>query len=163
MSAPHAVSIHSKSPEATERIASHLADVLGPGDTLCLVGDLGAGKSLFARAIIRALTGETDIPSPTYTLVQTYQAAEFTIWHTDLYRLSDPDEVAEIGLEDAFDTALCLIEWPDRLAYLPNGALWIELANEGSDDHRQIRFKAGSDRWAECLAALEGNRVTAND
>lgn len=106
------------------------------GDCLLLEGQIGAGKSHFARALIRARLGrEEDVPSPTFTLVQTYQA-DVEIWHADLYRLGHPDEVLELGLEAAFDDAICLIEWPDRLGrHLPQGAvrLKLTLAANGRD------------------------------
>lgn len=101
---------------ATEAFAACLADRLGPGDTLLLSGEIGAGKTSFARALIRARMGaEVEVPSPTYTLVQTYAAPGAEIWHADLYRLTGADEIAELGLEEAFESAICLVEWPDRM------------------------------------------------
>lgn len=104
-------------PEATAALATALAPRLGPGDSLLLTGDLGAGKSHFARALIRARLGDplADVPSPSFTLVQTYDAGDIEIWHADLYRLTGPDEVLELGLDSAFADAVCLVEWPDRL------------------------------------------------
>lgn len=110
---------------ATGRLAGRLALALAPGDIVALVGDLGAGKTELARAIIRALTGdpEAEVPSPTFTLVQTYDTLEATVWHFDLYRLETPDEALELGLEEAFEDGISLIEWPDRLgAWLPRRA-----------------------------------------
>ncbi len=101
---------------ASARLAMVCGQHLAGGDTVLLSGPVGAGKSHFARALIRSHLGpETDVPSPSFTLVQTYQAARFEIWHADLYRLSHTDELAELGLEEAMGNALCLIEWPDRL------------------------------------------------
>lgn len=101
---------------ATADLAVRLALILLPGDTLLLEGPIGAGKSAFARALIRARLGRMeDVPSPTFTLVQTYDAPDGDIWHCDLYRLTHPDEIFELGLDDAFATSICLIEWPDRL------------------------------------------------
>lgn len=103
-------------PEQTQNFAARLAQVLAAGDCLLLEGPIGAGKTTFARALIQQILGvEEDVPSPTFTLVQTYDAAHFEIWHCDLYRLTSADELIEIGLDHAFETALCLIEWPDRL------------------------------------------------
>ncbi|PWK61398.1 tRNA (adenosine(37)-N6)-threonylcarbamoyltransferase complex ATPase subunit type 1 TsaE [Roseicyclus mahoneyensis] len=107
-------------PAATDALARAVAPRLAPGDTLLLQGQLGAGKSHFARALIRALLGieegQGEIPSPTFTLVQSYDGAGSEIWHADLYRLSDPQEIVELGLDIAMDDAICLIEWPDRIA-----------------------------------------------
>ena len=100
----------------TIALATALAPSLQAGDCLLLSGEIGAGKSAFARALIRArLSRMEDVPSPTFTLVQTYDAPDGDIWHLDLYRLTSPDEAMELGLDDALGTAICLIEWPDRL------------------------------------------------
>lgn len=104
------------SPEGTSAFAEALGAGLAAGDTVLLEGDIGAGKTHFARSLIQSLQDPVeDVPSPTFTLVQTYESAVAPIWHADLYRLSDPGEIAEIGLLDAIDTEICLIEWPDRL------------------------------------------------
>lgn len=115
--------------EATSALAQRLAPHLKAGDVIALRGDLGAGKTTFARALITALRGEeTDVPSPTYTLVQTYQGGEVPIYHFDLYRLSDPDEVHELGWDDTID-GIALIEWPDRAgANLPKWRLDLTIA-----------------------------------
>ena len=130
--------------EDTDRLAQWLADRLGPGDTVLLSGPIGAGKSHLARAFIRARLGRfEDVPSPTFTLVQTYQADDVEIWHADLYRLSHPDEVLELGLDDAFATAICLIEWPDRLGPLaPGNAIRITLSSQGEGRLAQLSFPA---------------------
>lgn len=100
----------------TVNLATKFAQVLVSGDTILLSGDIGAGKSAFSRALIRAKAGaEIDVPSPTYTLVQTYDVGGDEVWHCDLYRLTSPEEAFELGLDEAFETAICLIEWPDRL------------------------------------------------
>ena len=116
------------------RFGAALARLLHPGDTLLLDGPVGAGKSHVARAAIRALCGaETEVPSPTFTLVQVYDGPDCEIWHADLYRLTDPDEVVELGLVEAMDSAILLVEWPDRLgSYLPANALRLRLAPEGN-------------------------------
>lgn len=121
----------------TEALATRLARLLGPGDIVLLSGPIGAGKSSLARAIIRARLGNPaeEVPSPTFTLVQTYEHPQGDIWHCDLYRLGHPDEAAELGLDEAFATAICLIEWPDRLGSLqPVDALTINMA-AGLDGH----------------------------
>lgn len=119
-----------------------LALSLAPGDVLALHGPLGAGKSTLARAILQGLGAEEDIPSPTFTLVQTYDFG-FPVWHVDLYRLDSPDDALELGLEDAFDTALCLIEWPERLgAYLPTCALHLRLSPAAGGATRALDIEA---------------------
>ena len=124
---------------ATTRLGAALAGLVRPGDTLLLHGPIGAGKTHLARALIQARLGwREDVPSPSFTLVQTYVADQTEIWHADLYRLSHPDEVFELGLHDAFATAICLIEWPDRLGKsAPQNALNITLSAEG-DGRRAI-------------------------
>lgn len=100
-------------------LAKPLAEVLCKGDVVALWGDLGVGKTTFARVLIQALVGKgIDVPSPTFTLVQLYDSPKSEIWHCDLYRLKDPEEAFELGLEDAFHEAICLLEWPERLGNL---------------------------------------------
>lgn len=120
-------------PGATDALAQRIAPLLASGDTLLLAGPIGAGKTHFARALIRARLGrEEEVPSPTYTLVQTYDDGALEIWHADLYRLSGRGEAQELGLDDAFATAICLVEWPDRLRAPPPGALTLTFSVEGS-------------------------------
>ena len=107
------------------RLAVRLADAAGPGLAILLEGPVGAGKTHLARSIIQTLQARhgqaEDVPSPTFTLVQTYQAGALEIWHADLYRLTDVEELIELGLDDALQSAFCLIEWPDRMGPLPEG------------------------------------------
>ena len=149
------------SPDATARFAGWLGQRLAAGDILLLNGPIGAGKTHFARSLIQSLqsaTGQTeDIPSPTFTLVQIYQAGPLEIWHSDLYRLTHPNEALELGLEDAFDTALVLIEWPDRLGSLtPASALSLTLAPTGNDS-RHLTASATAPRWHPLLAAISAH------
>ncbi len=118
----------------TTAFGTWLGHHLQRGDTVLLSGPIGAGKTHLARALIRARLGDdtAEVPSPTFTLVQTYDAADTAIWHADLYRVLDADEVIELGLDDAFDTAICLVEWPDRLgSHTPNRAIRIDLGQDG--------------------------------
>jgi tRNA threonylcarbamoyladenosine biosynthesis protein TsaE len=129
-------------PEATRAFARAAAPLLGAGDVLLLEGPVGAGKTALARELIGAVLAADglppeEVPSPTFTLVQTYAARRFEIWHADLYRLSAPEEALELGLEEAFDTALCLVEWPDRLgAERPAEAATLRLSYDGPDARR---------------------------
>lgn len=110
----------------TSAWAARIAPHLRPGDTLLLSGPIGAGKSAFARALIRSRLGNPteDVPSPTFTIVQTYPHDDGDIWHCDLYRLTSSHEALELGLDEAFETSICLVEWPDRLGDLaPPNAL----------------------------------------
>jgi tRNA threonylcarbamoyladenosine biosynthesis protein TsaE len=127
---------------STIRLGEALARRLRPGDALCLSGGLGAGKTTLARALIRALTHpEEEVPSPTFTLVQTYEGRDFPLAHFDLYRLGSPDEALELGLEEALDTGAAIIEWPERLGVnLPLDRLDVELAVQG--EARRARWTA---------------------
>ena len=115
---------------ATEALAARIQPLLRPGDVVALGGDLGAGKTVLARALIRAAAGaEVEVPSPTFTLVQAYELPAGTIWHFDLYRLSGPDEVIELGWDEARGEGIALVEWPDRLGpLLPTDRLEIILS-----------------------------------
>ena len=144
------------SPEATHKVARALALRLSPGDVVLLEGDVGAGKTHFARGVIQALlhTPE-DIPSPTYTLVQTYNGSSGEIWHADLYRLSDVSELEELGMTAAFDDAICLVEWPDRLGPVrPQTALTIEFKAPGQDEHRDLTFRWAAPEWCGKLKGV---------
>lgn len=144
----------------TAALASALSHVVAPGDVLCLWGDLGAGKSTFARALIRALAGQgTEAPSPTFTLVQTYEAPDFEIAHFDLYRLEAPEDVLELGIEDAFSDSVSIVEWPDRLGpYLPWDRLDVLLSHESDtvDGGRHFALHATDGRWADKLNISRG-------
>ncbi|SFN56839.1 hypothetical protein SAMN03159463_00020 [Mesorhizobium sp. NFR06] len=118
---------------ATARLGEDLAMALRAGDAIALKGDLGAGKSTLARALIRALADDADleVPSPTFTLVQSYET-RVPVHHFDLYRLSTPDELDELGLDDALAQGAALVEWPERAGdRLPGTALWLDLAEQG--------------------------------
>ena len=142
---------HLKDHAATEQLAKKISMFCKPGDTIALVGDIGSGKTTFARAFIRCFLGsEIDVPSPTFTIVQIYGDPPNEIWHCDLYRLTHPDEAAELGLQEAFETALCLIEWPDRLGNdAPPNALTI--AFQALPDGHSARV-SGSGDWQKRLS-----------
>src|SRR5258705_2163521 len=123
------------------RLAGLIAFVLRPGDVMAWRGDLGAGKTTLARALIRALLGEqaAEVPSPTFSLLQVYQSPRFPIAHLDLYRLSGPAEAAELGFEEAAGRGVTIIEWPERAEeLLPAGRLGL-LLSETTTAHDEAR------------------------
>src|SRR6056300_2093780 len=141
------------SPDDTAGFAVRTGSILRPSDVILLHGGIGAGKSFFARALIQSVQDvPEDVPSPTFTLVQTYDTQLGEIWHADLYRLSGPDEVIELGLLDAFETAICLIEWPDRLQDLtPSTALNIAFSVGQAEDARTLTITAPNEDWRHRL------------
>ncbi len=156
MNTPFQRSYRFASPEDTTDFAARLAPALSGGDVLLLSGDLGAGKTHFARGIVQtklALAGRVeDVPSPTFTLVQTYDAGDVEIWHSDLYRLTSVDEIYELGLDEAFDTAICLAEWPDRLGHeTPIGALTLHFTMTEQPGERMLLASSEDSRWSVIL------------
>lgn len=146
-------------PAATERFAAALARTCTAGDTILLDGPVGSGKSHLARAFIRTRLEDgkrppEDVPSPTFTLVQTYEDGATEIWHSDLYRLTSPEDVLELGLDEAFHKAIVLIEWPDRLGdAAPPGALTLTLRATGSTGRTAVLSSDDPD-WLDRLEGL---------
>lgn len=156
-------SIYLPDETATTMLGTQLATLLVSGDTLLLVGAVGAGKSHFARSIIQALLGPAqEVPSPTFTLVQTYEAPNSEIWHADLYRLSNISELAELGLEDAFQDAICLVEWADRLGKndAPSDALRIAITDKA--DGREMTLSSTDTRWQKTNRVLDRTNFLVN-
>lgn len=146
---------------ATSALAADVAARARGGDIIALSGPLGSGKTTFARYFIRARLGERaqadqEVPSPTFTLVETYQPATGpAIWHFDLYRLETPEEAYELGIEDAFAEGIALIEWPERLGtLLPREHLGIALG-AGRDEGARIATLSPSPGWVHRLAGLK--------
>ena len=139
---------------ATRAFGRRLAALLRPGDVVTLTGPLGSGKTELARAVIRARAGaEVEVPSPTFTLVQDYELPGLTIRHADLYRIEDPGEVDELGLDDLADAAL-LLEWPERAGgRLPSDRLEIGLEPVGAGEGRRAVLQT-SPGWRDRLSAL---------
>ncbi len=133
-------------PSETEALARELAALLRPGDVVALTGDLGAGKTVFARALVLALGRDAGVeighvPSPTFTLVQLYELPRFTVYHFDLYRLADASEACETGIEDAFADGVSVIEWAERIEdILPSGTIHVRLAFGAGETERIARI-----------------------
>jgi tRNA threonylcarbamoyladenosine biosynthesis protein TsaE len=139
---------------ATAALAARIAALARPGDVIALKGELGAGKTSFARAFIRARGGLEAVPSPTFTLVQVYELGAGTIWHIDGYRLRDPEEAWELDIEDAFNEGISLIEWPERLGPLvPARRLEITLCAGPTPAARRATIDPPAE-WASRLAGL---------
>lgn len=163
MSSPHslrckaasAVSVKTASPVETHGLGQRLAKVLRAGDVICISGPLGAGKSELCRAIIRGLIRNTDleVPSPSYTLVNVYDHSICEIWHADLYRIGDDSEIQEIGLDDAVEDAIVLVEWPERWANPPERRIDVSL-RPLPDETREIFFEASGQGWDDMLDAI---------
>jgi tRNA threonylcarbamoyladenosine biosynthesis protein TsaE len=137
---------------ATERLGGRLADLARPGDVIALAGELGAGKTTLARGVIHALARrfgrtEEEVPSPTFTLVQSYDFPVATVHHFDLYRIARPEEAVELGIDEAFAAGISLIEWPERLGpLLPADRLDIELRADGARRSRLAAIR-GRGSW----------------
>ena len=139
-----------------EQMAGELAKKTRPGDVILLYGTLGMGKTVFSRAFIRSLTtAEEEVPSPTFTLVQLYDADKGTIWHFDLYRLQSPEEIYEIGLEEALIDGISLVEWPEKADKMfPKNKLEIHIEHGESPDLRNISFIPVGMDWTTRLKDL---------
>lgn len=140
--------------DATARLGMAVGSCLKTGDTLLLGGPVGAGKTHFARALIQSILNvPEDVPSPTFTIVQTYDTVRGPLWHTDLYRIGDVSELDELGLTDAFEDSICLVEWPDKLgAMTPTTALAITF--DPQDDARVVTLSWSAGNWGTRLADL---------
>src|SRR5579862_9611578 len=113
---------------ATEALGARIAAALSVGDAVALEGDLGAGKTTLARAILHSLGVTEEVPSPTFTLVQYYETPKLNVRHYDLYRIEKPEEVDELGLDEALDDGAALVEWPERaIAWLPPDRLHVAM------------------------------------
>ena len=142
-----------KDEAATAELGARIAKGLKAGDAVALSGELGAGKTMLARAILRALGVQERVPSPTFTLVQAYETPALTVHHFDLYRIESPTEMTELGLEDALEHGAVLIEWPERglPTRIGESALCITLDAIGETARRA--HVAGPSRWREMVSA----------
>ncbi len=138
---------------ALRQAAASIAPLLRPGIPVALIGDLGAGKTAFARALLRLLSGDDllEVPSPTFTILQEYDTGRGRVSHFDLYRLTGPNDLAELGFMDALDETISLIEWPDRAGSLPGDRVDIEIIMGADPDARQFTITG----WGTCAAGLQ--------
>ena len=138
----HSFTVKCSDVAATENLAKKLSSVAVPRDVFLLSGTLGIGKSVFARAFIQSLIKVKEVPSPTFTLVQTYETPSFDIYHFDLYRLKSAEEIWELNIEEAFSNAVSLVEWPEKMdIYAPRTAIKINItADEGGNRIFEINF-----------------------
>ena len=142
-------------------IASLLAQSLKSGDTLLLSGDIGSGKTFFSRGLIQEMMKNQsvpidEVPSPTFSIVQPYDALYPIVWHLDLYRLSHHDEIYELGLEEALEKGICLIEWPSKMgSNIPERNISISFDLDGYDDEkRSILIELNGNGWAHLSSSL---------
>ena len=140
--------------EDTKQVGKRLAHIAKTGDVFAIYGTLGMGKSVLARGFIQELSKAEEVPSPTFTLLQTYQASIFDIYHFDLYRIKQPEEIFEIGVEEAFYSGVSLIEWPEKMGeYLPKDVFMLELKPFGSG--RKLTVKTNSKEKYSRLSSME--------
>jgi tRNA threonylcarbamoyladenosine biosynthesis protein TsaE len=142
---------------ATAALAARISALAEIGDVIALKGDLGCGKTSFARSFIHARGGTEEVPSPTFTLVQIYEFGSVAIWHFDFYRIKSPEEAWELGIEDAFSEGISLIEWPEHLGpLLPRRRLEIEFLFGDRPEERRVLIDVG-EGWQQRLAGISAD------
>ena len=143
-----------KTEQDTIELGQKVAKFAQKGDVFALYGTLGMGKTVFCRAFIQALTDAKEVPSPTFTLLQTYSSSDFEIYHFDLYRIKSPEEIFEIGMEEAIYDGVSLIEWPEKMEnYLPKKAFIINILPY--EQGRKITIDSNSDIQKQMLQNFE--------
>ena len=148
------IELYLSTEEATKQLGQKLALIAKTGDVFALFGTLGMGKSVLARAFVQELCGQGEVPSPTFTLLQTYEAPNFDIYHFDLYRLKSAEDIFEIGMEEAIYGGVSLIEWPEKMGrYLPRDIFRIEISNYKNG--RKVVIKTTSEDKFLRLSALK--------
>ena len=155
MSAGDRPALHTAAAEETERLGRRLGALLRAGDVLALSGDLGAGKTVMVRGIVSGAGSAARVASPTFTLIREYPGP-VPLFHADLYRIDDPSQLEDLGLEELFDRpAVMVVEWAERAgAVLPPEHLWISIAFGAGTDDREITFVARGRRYEEILLEL---------
>jgi tRNA threonylcarbamoyladenosine biosynthesis protein TsaE len=153
--------LHLNDERATEALGAAFASCLVPGLLVFLRGDLGAGKTTFTRALVRALGYTGRVKSPTYTLVELYALSSLSLYHFDFYRFNDPQEWLDAGFDEVFGTnAVCIVEWPERaqdLMPVPD----LEIALMPGENGRDVDITARTERGEQCLAGLKYHPPTA--
>jgi tRNA threonylcarbamoyladenosine biosynthesis protein TsaE len=142
-----------KSEAETAALGQEIARHLAAGDTVTLAGPLGSGKTVLARAIVRTFSPREEVPSPTFTLVQTYDTQNFPIAHVDLYRVKAESELRELGLDEALERGVLVVEWPDRMGVqLPGDRL--DIMFEAADGTSRLLKLVGRGSWSQRLKTL---------
>jgi len=137
---------------ATRALGARIAAGLSAGDLVALEGDLGAGKTTLARAILRSLGMSEDVPSPTFTLVQLYETPDLTVRHYDLYRIENANEIAELGIDEAVEDGAALVEWPERAGGRLPGAL-LQVGLQAADADSRTASLSGPAKWTAIFEA----------
>ncbi|RKD23576.1 tRNA threonylcarbamoyladenosine biosynthesis protein TsaE [Caminicella sporogenes DSM 14501] len=148
--------IISRSVEETKKIGYRLGKLLEKGDVVCLTGDLGAGKTTFTKSIARGLDVEEDVTSPTFTIINEYNG-RLPVYHFDVYRINDIEEMYEIGFEEYFyGEGVCIVEWASKIEeIIPNKHLWIEIRLGDNENSREFYFKPSSNHFKKILEELD--------
>ena len=149
------LNVFSHGESETAELGARLGQYMRKRDIVALDGPLGSGKSVFARGLIQGICGlEVVVPSPTFTIIQIYDAPNFQIWHCDFYRLVDSEQIFELGLDEAFSNAVTVIEWPDRVGnFLADRRLLVKFLEEGGDEGHTVRL-GGDSSWANRLKGI---------
>lgn len=138
----------SESLEQTKKLANQISQIIENGDVVTLSGDLGTGKTTISQILIKNITGDENVTSPTFNIVQTYEGKNKKIWHLDLYRIEEERDVYELAIEEMLDDGIVIIEWPevaDNL--LPTDRLEVELSYCQEKGKRRISVRSKNEKW----------------
>jgi tRNA threonylcarbamoyladenosine biosynthesis protein TsaE len=148
------ITLSAQSEAQTTGIAAALGAQLGAGDVVMLDGALAAGKTFFIRALVGALGSDEDVTSPTYTIANIYETPVAPVLHVDAYRLENAKEFYHLGLDDYFDTGICLVEWGQRIDGFFDAPLQVDIGFGATDETRLFTFSASDARWRPVLKTL---------